>query len=62
MLGELSSKYESNGNIGCISDGYGDPGGKSYGEYQLSSNAGSLQAFVSWCQSQGYWFGDIGKP
>lgn len=58
MLGELSSKYESNGNIGCISDGYGDPGGKSYGEYQLSSNAGSLQAFVNWCQSQGYWFGD----
>ncbi len=58
MLGELSSKYESNGDIGCISSGYGDPGGKSYGEYQLSSNAGSLQAFVRWCQSQGYSFAD----
>jgi len=48
MLGDLSGKYESNGDPGCISDGYGDPGGKSYGEYQLSSNAGSLQAFINW--------------
>lgn len=28
MLGELSARYESNGDPGCISDGYGDPGGK----------------------------------
>lgn len=48
MLGELSAQYESNGDPACISDGYGDPGGKSYGTYQFSSNAGSLGQFVSW--------------
>lgn len=57
MLGELSALYESNGDPGCISDGYGDPGGKSYGTYQLSSNAGSLQAYIEWLQDNGYWFG-----
>ena len=51
MLGELSSQYESNGDPGCISDGYGDPGGKSYGTYQFSCNAGSLGQFVSWLNS-----------
>jgi hypothetical protein len=58
MLGELSAKFESNGDPGCISDGYGDPGGKSYGTYQFSSNAGSLQAYVSWLCRNNYWFGD----
>ena len=50
MLGDLSAQYESNGNPGCISDGYGDPGGKSYGTYQFSSNAGSLNQFVNYIQ------------
>lgn len=60
MLGDLSARYESNGNPGCISNGYGDPGGKSYGTYQFSSNAGSLYAFVTWAQGQGYsWSGDL---
>jgi hypothetical protein len=58
MLGELSARYESNGDPGCISDGYGDPGGKSYGTYQFSSNAGSLQNYVNWLQRNNYWFGD----
>lgn len=53
MLGDLSAKYESNSNALCISDGWGDPGGKSYGAYQLSSNAGSLQAFMQWCRDSG---------
>lgn len=57
MLGELSAEYESNGNPGTISDGYGDPGGKSYGTYQLSSNAGSLGEYVDWLQRKNYWFG-----
>lgn len=57
MLGELSARYESNGNPGTISDGWGDPGGKSYGTYQLSSNAGSLGEYVDWLQKKGYWFG-----
>nr|DAF97714.1 MAG TPA: chitosanase [Myoviridae sp. ctYA416] len=58
MIGELSAKYESNGGPGTISDGYGDPGGKSYGTYQLSSNAGSLEEFVEWLIDNGYWFGN----
>lgn len=48
MLGDLSAKYESSGDPGSVSSGYGDPGGKSYGAYQLSSNAGSLQSFLNW--------------
>lgn len=59
MLGDLSAKYESNGDCGCISDGYNDAGGKSYGAYQLSSNAGSLQAFIEWMQRGDYaWMRD----
>jgi hypothetical protein len=46
-LGTLSEKYESGGRgPGTISTGSGDPGGVSYGTYQLSSNAGTLTAFV----------------
>ncbi len=46
-LGFISKKYES-GNLGCaaISSGKNDPGGVSYGSYQLSSNAGTLLAFI----------------
>lgn len=47
-LGSLSAQYESNGDPSCISTGYLDPGGKSYGIYQLSLNAGSLREFVDW--------------
>ena len=31
MIGDLSKEYESNGDIGAISTGEGDYGGKSYG-------------------------------
>jgi hypothetical protein len=48
MLGDLSKKYESSGDPGAISSGYQDPGGKSYGAYQLSSNAGSVGSFLHW--------------
>ena len=48
-LGDLSAQYESGGDPGSISNGDGDAGGKSYGLYQLSLNAGSLQAFLDWC-------------
>ena len=52
MLGDLSAKYESSGDPGSVSSGYQDPGGKSYGAYQLSSNAKSLQSFLNWmCNS-----------
>jgi hypothetical protein len=45
-IGSLSSKYESRGDPGTISTGSGDPGGKSYGEFQMSSNTGTVKAFV----------------
>ncbi len=47
MLGDLTSKYES-GNKGydAISSTPGDPGGASYGKYQLASKVGTLQAFL----------------
>lgn len=46
-LGWLSQKYES-GNLGptAISNLKGDPGGVSYGTYQLASNTNTLQAFL----------------
>ncbi|MEN8906030.1 MAG: M23 family metallopeptidase [Clostridiales bacterium] len=47
-LGLLSSKYESNGDPGAISDTPGDIGGKSYGAYQFASNMGSLTSFLGW--------------
>jgi len=56
-LGELSAKYESNGDPGTISDGYGDAGGKSYGCYQFSSNKGVPQAFIEWLTQSGSTYG-----
>ena len=45
-LGDLSALYESNGDPGCVSTGYGDLGGISYGAYQLASNTGSVEEFI----------------
>lgn len=59
MLGDLSKRYESNDDPGCISTGYGDAGGKSYGTYQLASNAGSVSRYIEWLQANGYWFGGM---
>lgn len=56
MLGDLSKKYESNGNPAAISTGVDDLGGKSYGMYQLSSNVGALVAFIQWSMVKGYAF------
>ncbi|MCL1880219.1 MAG: hypothetical protein FWF71_06370, partial [Actinomycetia bacterium] len=50
-LGALSALYESNGNPGVIGNTAGDPGGKSYGAWQLASNEGSVAAFISWLKS-----------
>lgn len=58
MLGDLSKKYESSGDAGTISSGYGDAGGKSYGMYQFSSTMGVVDKYVKWLQDNGYWFGD----
>ncbi|GCD08893.1 VgrG-related protein [Clostridium tagluense] len=46
-LGNISAKYESNGNPGTISNTPGDYGGKSYGAFQFSSKTGSLDSFVN---------------
>jgi len=48
-VGQLTRKYEtSNGGPGYISNGeaWGDPGGTSYGSYQLESKLGTLQAYL----------------
>lgn len=48
MLGELSAKYESNGDMATISTGEGDKGGRSYGCYQFSSTMGVVDSFVQY--------------
>ncbi|HVL13683.1 MAG TPA: hypothetical protein VM529_14035 [Gemmata sp.] len=46
-LGKLSEKYESGGRgPGTVSTGKGDPGGVSYGTYQLASKVGRADAFA----------------
>lgn len=59
-LGKLSATYESNGDPHCISTGYGDLGGKSYGAYQLSSarnngevDTSSLERYMNWLRDSG---------
>lgn len=51
QLGILSSKYESNGDPGAISNYKGDAGGKSYGAYKLSTNMDSVDEFLIWLSS-----------
>ncbi|WP_341209045.1 LysM peptidoglycan-binding domain-containing protein [uncultured Sphingomonas sp.] len=47
-LGAIAERYESGGRgPGTVSTGSGDPGGVSYGVYQLSSNGGTLQKFLA---------------
>lgn len=47
-LGGLSAEYESGGRgPGTVSSGAGDPGGVSYGTYQLASKTGTAAAFVA---------------
>lgn len=46
-LGSLSERYESGGRgCGTVSGGQGDPGGVSYGLYQLASRTGTVAAFL----------------
>jgi hypothetical protein len=47
-LGRLSERYESGGHgPGTVSNGLRDPGGVSYGLYQLASRTGTVREFVS---------------
>lgn len=50
-IGGLSARYESRGNPSAIADNPGDPGGKSYGIWQLASRKGSVDRFLSWLKS-----------
>ena len=45
-LGSLSSRYESNGNPGAI--GNDRTGGFSYGEYQIATNTGTMDAYMNY--------------
>ncbi len=50
ILGKLSEKFETSGRgPGTVSGGQGDPGGRSYGSYQMTSkpNGGTVKRFVS---------------
>lgn len=48
ILGFICEKYESaNAGPGTISDPGNDPGGKSYGSWQLSLNAGTLRRYLA---------------
>jgi len=47
-LGTLSAKYETGGRgPGVVSTGAGDPGGVSYGSYQMATKMGVPQKFVA---------------
>ncbi|MEM9311743.1 MAG: LysM peptidoglycan-binding domain-containing protein, partial [Pseudomonadota bacterium] len=47
-LGNLSKKYEvGNRGPGTVSGGHGDPGGVSYGSYQLASKFGNARKFLA---------------
>jgi murein DD-endopeptidase MepM/ murein hydrolase activator NlpD len=47
-LGSLSAKYETGGRgPGTVSTGAGDPGGVSYGSYQMATKMGTVKKFVT---------------
>jgi murein DD-endopeptidase MepM/ murein hydrolase activator NlpD len=47
-LGALSAKYETGGRgPGTVSTGAGDPGGVSYGSYQMATKTGTVKRFVT---------------
>ncbi len=47
-LGGLSAKYETGGRgPGTVSTGVGDPGGVSYGSYQMATKTGTAARFVA---------------
>ena len=47
-LGTLSAKFETGGRgPGTVSTGSGDPGGVSYGSYQMATKTGTAARFVS---------------
>ncbi|WP_286906502.1 SH3 domain-containing protein [Clostridium sp. UBA1652] len=58
-FGYIAARYESNMNVGAISDNPEDKGGPSYGMFQLSSNMGSLTSFMTWLQNENIYFYNV---
>jgi LysM repeat protein len=57
-LGALSAKYETGGRgPGTVSTGAGDPGGVSYGSYQMATKTGTVKRFVT--QVGFFWSADF---
>jgi len=57
-LGRLSAKYETGGRgPGTVSTGAGDPGGVSYGSYQMATKTGTVKRFVT--QAGFAWLADF---
>ena len=50
-LGSLAARFES-GNAGVAAIGYDRHGGTSYGKFQLSSRAGTMDSFVSFLRKE----------
>ncbi len=50
-LGSLSARFES-GNLGIEAIGFDHQGGTSYGKYQLSSRAGSMDRFIRFLEDK----------
>jgi LysM repeat protein len=58
LLGTLSAKYETGGRgPGTVSTGSGDPGGVSYGSYQMATKTGTVARFVT--QAGFIWLADF---
>lgn len=50
-LGDISAYFESGNNgrsVGTISYNKSDPGGKSYGKYQIATKTGTLKKYIAW--------------
>ena len=50
-LGEISAHFESGSNkrsVGTISYNKSDPGGKSYGKFQIAIRPGTLKKYLAW--------------
>ncbi|MBK1813871.1 hypothetical protein JHL18_25015 [Clostridium sp. YIM B02505] len=52
LLGYVSEKYESNGKPGTYNTTPGDPGGTSYGPWQLAVKVGSVDSFLMWLKGE----------
>lgn len=61
--GAMTARFESGGGgVGTVSSGQGDPGGVSYGTNQLSSDAGTMQAFMQSPEGQPFAQRLTGQP